>query len=364
MKNTTRRSFSKCLLGTAAAPSAFSFQVSVTRLRNAAEKKKLLAGSAVSFRQLERPEFRRVLGEQANVVVCENDMKWQLIHPEINRYDFAHADALVAFATEAGQKVRGHNLCWHNQLPSWFESTATSRNAGDLLRRHIAEVAGHYKGRIHSWDVVNEAINVDDARPDGLRKSPWFNLLGPQYLDVAFEAAAKADSQAVLTYNEYDLEQDSPKHEAKRAAVLQMLTSMRQRGVPVQALGLQAHLHASSTPGSWSGFERFLDAVEGLGLQVFITELDVEDSELPADIQQRDEGVARLYRDFLKTALAHGSVKAVLTWGLTDANSWLNSRHPRADGLRKRPLPFDSNLQPKPAFYALLDAIESASSRP
>ncbi len=218
----TRRAFTKVL---AASPAFCSrmFAASET-LREAGAKKNLLVGSAVSYRQLERDDYRTLLSEQASIVVSENDMKWQLIHPEVDRYDFTHADALLAFAAKSNQKVRGHNLCWHNQLPGWFQSVATPENAADLLRKHIAEVAGHYRGRIHSWDVVNEAINVDDGRPDGLRKSPWFNLLGPQYLDIAFAAAAKADGQAILTYNDYDLEQDSPKHEAKRAAVLQLLT--------------------------------------------------------------------------------------------------------------------------------------------
>ena len=358
----TRRAFTKVL----AASPAFSsrmFAASET-LREAGAKKNLLVGSAVSYRQLERDDYRTLLSEQASIVVSENDMKWQLIHPEVDRYDFTHADALLAFAAKSNQKVRGHNLCWHNQLPGWFQSVATPENAADLLRKHIAEVAGHYRGRIHSWDVVNEAINVDDGRPDGLRKSPWFNLLGPQYLDIAFAAAAKADGQAILTYNDYDLEQDSPKHEAKRSAVLQLLTSLRSRSVPVQALGLQAHLHATGKPEEWSGFERFLDAIERMDLQIFVTELDVDDSELPSDVSARDAAVAKLYGDFLKRVLARKSVKAVLTWGISDANTWLNGRHPRPDGQRKRPLPFDADMKPKPAFYAMLDAIAGAPARP
>jgi endo-1,4-beta-xylanase len=357
----SRRTFTKFVAATPAISSCYS--ASSETLRDAGAKKNLLIGSAVSFRQLERPDYTTLLREQASIVVSENDMKWLLIHPEAERYDFAHSDALVAFAAKNNQKVRGHNLCWHNQMSTWFQSIATPENAADLLRRHIAEVAGHYRGRIHSWDVVNEAINVDDGRPDGLRKSQWLNLLGPQYLDVAFTAAAKADGQAILTYNDYDLEQDSPKHEGKRAAVLQLLTSMKSRGIPVQALGLQAHLHATGKPDNWSGFERFLDSVDKLGLQMFITELDVDDSELPGDVSERDAAVAKVYGDFLNRVLSRKSLKAVLTWGISDANTWLNGRHPRPDGLRKRPLPFDAEMKPKPAFYAMLEAINSAPAR-
>ena len=356
-----RRTFTKLL----AAVPAFSSSLSAASetLRDAGARKNLLVGSAVSYRQLERDDYRTLLANQASILVSENDMKWQLVHPEVDRYDFSHPDALVGFAKKENQKVRGHNLCWHNQLPRWFPSVATPENAGDLLRRHIAEVAGHYRGRIHSWDVVNEAIDVDGGRQDGLRKSPWFNLLGPQYLNIAFTAASKADGHAILTYNDYDLEQDSPKHEAKRAAVLQLLTSLRGGGIPVQALGLQAHLHATGKAETWSGLERFLDSVERMGLQIFVTELDVDDVELPTDISARDAAVAKLYGDFLKRVLARQSVKAVLTWGISDANTWLNARHPRPDGQRKRPLPFDSDMRPKPAFYAILDAINIAPRR-
>lgn len=359
-----RRVFSKCLLGAAAfSTPSLAFQTPTPSLREVAAKKNLLVGSAVSSPQLDRPDFTRVLAQQASIVVCENDMKWQIIHPEPKRFDFTRADALLSFAKQHGQKLRGHNLCWHNQLPGWFAGAATSENATDLLTEHIAEVAGHFRGQIHSWDVVNEAIAVEDGEDDGLRKTPWLELLGPQYIDMAFRAAAKADPKALLTYNDFDLEQDSPKHEAKRVAVLKLLTSLRERDVPIQALGLQAHLHAGGSSSNWTGLNRFLDQVERLGLQVFITELDVEDSDLPADTQARDQGVAQLYAEFLKTVLAHTSVKAVLTWGLSDANTWLNSRHPRKDHLPKRPLPFDPDLKPAPAFTAMRDAIAAAPAR-
>ena len=151
-----RRTFTKLL----AAVPAFSSSLSAASetLRDAGARKNLLVGSAVSYRQLERDDYRTLLANQASILVSENDMKWQLVHPEVDRYDFSHPDALVGFAKKENQKVRGHNLCWHNQLPRWFPSVATPENAGDLLRRHIAEVAGRYRGRIHSWDVVNDAF--------------------------------------------------------------------------------------------------------------------------------------------------------------------------------------------------------------
>jgi endo-1,4-beta-xylanase len=262
-----------------------------------------------------------------------------------------------------GQKVRGHNLCWHNQMPSWFAQVATPQNAADLLRRHIDTVAGHFAGHIQSWDVVNEAVHVEDGRPDGLRTSKWLQLLGPDYIGIAYRAASKADPKALLTYNDYDIEQDGIKFDQKRAAVLRLLTSMRDQKIPIQAVGLQSHLHASTKLPDWTALHEFITAVEKLDLQVFVTELDVNDSDLGPDIEQRDHAVAELYRDYLNNVLQHRSVKAVLTWGLTDRDSWLNGFSRRHDQRPQRPLPFDSDLKPKPAFYAMVDAISAASSR-
>lgn len=338
-------------------------QSSTETLRSAGVRKNLLVGTAVSFRELRRPAFAAVLADQAAIVVPENEMKWSLIHPEPDRFDFSRGDALVEFAAGHNQRVRGHNLCWYEQLPSWFKRDATSNNVLDLLRKHITTVVTHYGGRIHSWDVVNEAVNVKDGRSDGLRDTPWLTLAGPGYIDVAFRTARAYDRSALLAYNDYDLEQDSPEHEAKRKAVLALLTRLREHNVPVDALGLQAHLKARAEPPRWDGLHQFMNNVEKLGLQVFITELDVDDTDLPSDVAERDRLVAGLYGDFLSQVLRHKPVTALLTWGLTDADSWLKSFRARKDKLPPRPLPFDADLQPKLAFTAMLNAINAAPAR-
>ena len=362
----SRRTFNNRLFKATAfgAASAWGFESASMSLREIAAGKNLLAGSAVSFAELRRPDFTSLLAQQAGIVVSENDMKWEIIHPEPDRFDYRRADALLNFAKSHSQQLRGHNLCWHQQLPRWFKQDATPRNAADLLQRHITEVAGHFAGQIHSWDVVNEAVQVEDGRPDGLRNSPWLQLIGPKYIDIAFQTASKADRHALLTYNDYDLEQDSPKYEAKRRAVLQLLTTLRNRNVPINALGLQSHLRATAKPIDWTGLHKFLEQVERLGLQVFVTELDVNDSALPGDITERDRAVGELYRDYLKNVLQHSSVRAILTWGLTDKDTWLNSFTPRKDKLPQRPLPFDEDLKPTPAFYAMRDTISATATRP
>jgi endo-1,4-beta-xylanase len=348
-----RRDFARLLLA-----SAMKTDAQLARLRDLGAKRGLLVGSTVSYAELQRPAFTNLLAQQAGIVVSENDMKWTRIHPEPDRYDFSRGDALVDFASAHQQKVRGHNLCWHEHNPAWLERVATRENAADLLRAHIAAVAGHYAGRIHSWDVVNEAVDVN-----GLRDSIWLRLIGPEYLELAFRAAAAADPHALLTYNDYDLEQDTPQHERKRQAVLQLLRSFRERKTPIHALGIQSHLKAGPNASSWTGLHAFLDQVAKLDLQIFVTELDVDDSALTADVAARDRGVSELYRDYLSSVLQHRQVKAVLTWGLTDADSWLNHAKPRSDGLPQRPLPFDADLNPTPAFYAMRDAIEAAARR-
>ena len=172
-------------------------------LRAHAVARGLLIGCAVNMGLLERqPSYGRVIAEQFNMVVGENCMKWAALRPTSTTFDFKQADALVAFAEEHQLKVRGHNLCWHENLPEWFASTVTKENAQKTLTEHISTVVSRYKGRIHSWDVVNEAIWIKDGRPDGMRVSPWFELIGPEYVETAFRAAREADPTAILTYND------------------------------------------------------------------------------------------------------------------------------------------------------------------
>jgi len=329
-------------------------------LRSAGTARKLLVGSAVSTRELREPLFSKLIAEQCSIVVAENAMKWGIVHPDADRYDFSQPDLLVHFAEENGIRVRGHNLCWHNQQPPWFDNFATSISAARLLPEHIHAVAGRYAGRIHSWDVVNEAVLVEDGREDGLRTSNWFRLLGRDYISLAFRAAAETDPKALLTYNDYDLEGDTPYHAKRRAATLGLLRWMRDTHVPIHALGVQSHLraHATGTP-RWEPFHEFLNQVEQLDLQVFVTEFDINDKELPADIPTRDERVAALGKDYLENVLQHPQLKAVLTCGLSDRDTWLTFAEKRDDGLPQRPLPFDVNFKPAPLFHAMLEAFDA-----
>jgi len=329
----------------------------------------LLTGCAVNANLLREDEgFRKLLAEQYNILVPENCMKWNMLRPTADTYNFADSDSLVAFAEAHKMKVRGHNFVWHEALPGWFAGTVNKDNAHKFLVDHIHTVGGRYKGKMHSWDVVNEAIWIPDGRPDGLRSSsPWFQMLGPGYIDLAFRTAREADPTALLTYNDYSIEYDNEEEAKKRAAVLALLRRMKADNVPLDALGIQSHIKAVGKGGFSKGVRELLDGAKVLGLQVFVTELDVNDDAIAtADMAERDRIVAEVYRSYLTTALEGTQVKAVLTWGASDKNTWLNhgvkfrKQHP--DRLQ-RPLPFDPDYAPAPAFFAMRDCFDKAQKR-
>lgn len=287
-------------------------------------------------------------------------MKWRALRPTIDRFDFEQADALFNFAAANDQKVRGHNLCWHEALPDWFAGVANKQNARNLLVQHIETVVGRYAGRVHSWDVVNEAIEPEDGRDDALRRTLWLDLIGPEYIDLAYKTAARVDPAAKLTYNDYGIELDTPEETTKRAQVLLMLRRFKDEGVPIHAVGVQSHLTAGTNRTPGEGLRHFVSEAGKLGLEVYITEMDVNDSRLTGSFPERDQAVADVYRQYLKLMLAEPSVSAILTWGITDRSTWLNSQKMRRrDGRPQRPLPFDADFHPKAAFFALRDAIDT-----
>lgn len=328
----------------------------------------LLTGCAVNANLFREDEgFRNLLAEQYNIVVPENCLKWNILRPTAETYSFADADSLVAFAEAHGMKMRGHNFVWHEALPSWFAGTVTKDNAQKFLVEHIHTVGGRYKGRIHSWDVVNEAIWIPDGRADRLRSSsPWFQMLGPGYIDLAFRTAREADRTALLTYNDYAIEYDNDEEGKKRAAVLALLRRLKSDKVPLDALGIQSHLHAMSKDGFNKGLGELRDGAKALGLQVFVTEMDVNDDAVETnDVAERDKIVAGMYRAYLTEVLEGPEVKAVLTWGTTDKNSWLNTRNIRKVHPERlqRPLPFDADFAPAPAFFAMRECFDKAKKR-
>ena len=333
-------------------------------LREAATTRNLLVGCAVDVHALRTDTlYRELLQQQANILVAENATKFGPLRPAPDRFFFDDADTLFAFAQENNMRVRGHNFVWHRQLPPWFAGYVTPANAETVLVHHIETVAARYAGRVHSWDVVNEAIQLDDNQPGSLRNSPWLQLLGPTYIDLAFRTARRADPAALLCYNDYDIEGESPAHAAKRVAVLTLLRGLQSRNVPLDAVGIQSHIAAGGNHHYGPGLQQFMVQVQSMGLKILLTEMDVNDRALPADIPTRDQTVAAAYRDYLNLTLANPDTVALLTWGLTDRYTWLNGEDARPDKLPERCLPFDANLNPTLAYTAAVEAIRHAPPR-
>ncbi len=335
-------------------------------LRRLAAAKGLIYGTTISAKQITHdPAFIALVERQAGLVVPENDMKWQ----DINRGapgedDYSRADTIAGFAVESGMALRGHNCLWYFRTPWWFFKLADRSTKERIVVEHITTLVGRYRGIVHSWDVVNEPLAPNDGNSDWLREA-----LGPRYVDLAYRVARDADPRARLVVNEHDIELDNLENENRRVALLNLLQRMQKAGSPVDAVGIQGHLRAvGGPPFSPDRFRRFLADIAALGLTIQITELDVTDEDAPADIATRDRLIADTYRRFLDAALDEPAVKMVVTWGLSDRHSWIVRRETnpsrwRKDGLPSRPLPFDAELRPKPAFSALADAFRNAPAR-
>jgi endo-1,4-beta-xylanase len=349
--------------------------------------------------------------EQFSQVVAENEMKWASVHPRpgADGYDFRAADAFVNFGLSNNMYLAGHTLVWHAQTPHWVftgtnppprvtnaaPSPVVDTNAPgtnrfgrgrfgpgfgggfgryngprasreELLRRmrdHIHTVVGRYKGKIKVWDVVNEALS--DGGTNILRNSLWLEIIGPDFIAKAFEYAHEADPDAILRYNDYSLE-----NPAKRRKLIALIKSLQAQKVPVMAIGSQAHVNVST---SFETMDQALTEIATLGLPIHITELDVNSAQggqrsFGADIANNaattqgglvsdaDRKLAEAYAGLFRAFLKHDkSVEIVTFWGANDANSW------RANG---KPLLFDGNSQPKPAFDAVIaEATKAAAAK-
>lgn len=305
---------------------------------------------------------------------------WRRIEPSQGVFDFRIADNFAKFAWDNKMLFRGHPLVWYDSYPTWliekFKNPNTkAEEIEEILVNHITTVVGRYAGKVHSWDVLNEGIHIADRRTDGLRDpqvspSPkdgnfpdWLHFLGPDYIDIAFRAAAKADPKALLVYNDFGLEYDRRGETQKRAAVLKLLERLKSKGTPIHVLGLQGHLLKRGNKMSDfnpSKLKAFLDEVANMGLKIMITELDVTDKTLPKEIDVRDRIVAKAYQDFLSIVLENPATIAVCTWGLSDRYTWLAQRSPREDGSPVRPLPLDVEMRRKLSWSAMAYSFDRA----
>jgi endo-1,4-beta-xylanase len=337
-----------------------------------ARKKGLRFGTAMPAGALADAGYSGLIARECGLIVAENEHKWYVLRPSPDRFDFGPADRLGAFAREHGLGFRGHTLLWNRDeygakwLPAHDFGPQPRQAAERMLRDHIRTVASRYAGQVDSWDVVNETI---DPATGELRATVFGKLLGPELIDICFHEAKAAVPGAKLVYNDYmNFGAEEATH---RKGVLKLLEGMKARGVPVDALGVQGHIGGGvdSTPvarfsaADQRDWRAFVDEVRGMGLDLLITEFDVNDRAMPADAARRDAELAALARDFLALMLDYRELKQVLVWGLADRYSWLQGTTPRADGLPKRPTPYDADLKAKPLREAMAAAFRAAPER-
>jgi endo-1,4-beta-xylanase len=327
-------------------------------LREAAERANILVGTAVRTEQLKEAAYATTLAREYNMLEPEDAMKWEVVHPWPERFDFSPADRIVAFAAEHNIKVRGHTLVWHRQNPPWLaENRYSSAELSRILENHIKTVVGHYRGKVFAWDVANEAF--DETALGKLRSTLWYDQpgigfagKGSLYLEQCFRWAHEADPNALLFYNEAEAEVIN----AKSDAVYRMVRDFRSRGVPIHGVGLQMHI--SNLHPDIGSISKNIGRFSALGVQVHITEMDVA---LPIDTNgnARPEDVTRQSEIYLQIAgacLAHPGCTAFQTWGFTDKYSWIGSHSRHTQGAA---LPFDRNYSPKPAHDSLREALET-----
>ncbi|WP_395020430.1 endo-1,4-beta-xylanase [Dongia sp.] len=309
--------------------------------------------------------YSALFQHECRMLTTEYEVKMPNTRPRPDTWDFDAADMLLDYATKSGMAFRGHCLLWSSVMPKWFAQEVDAGNAEAFITDHIHKVAGRYAGRVISWDVVNEAItDGDEAAEDGLRRGPLYDLMGPRYLDIAFKAAHEADPKSLLCLNQDAVEYDVDSQDYRREKTLGQLRRLLDAKVPIHALGIQSHLEPGWLKFTPEVLSKFLDDVAALGLKVFITELDVVDRRLPADIPARDQGAAAAVQEFLAVVLPHPAVAMINSWGLSDRYNWIeDSGMRRKDGRRSRAQLFDDDLAPKPVYQAVVDALNAAPAR-
>ena len=318
------------------------------------------------------PLYAAILQRECELLVPENELKWQWTRPGPNRFDFRQFDTIADFAARHDFKLRGHTLFWTpaKWYPKWLAETHfySPRHAEQLLATHVRTVCRRYGTRIYSYDVVNEAVQPETGE---IRDTNVTRALGKEaFLDLMFHTARAEAPHAQLVYNDYMSWERNSEDETHMRGVLKLLEGFRKRGTPVDTLGVQSHIRllkhqpvadiVRESEGPW---RRFLDEVVGMGYQLVITEFDVNDRTAPTAIAPRDRMVADYAKAYLDLMLSYPQLRDVLCWGMVDRYSWLEGFDPRADKQRKRGTPYDAHFRPKPLRQAMAAAFSQARTR-
>lgn len=356
-------------LNVAPATAGRSYNPADQSLRNLALRHGLAIGTAVDLAALDDPadpRYRQLAASEFSTVTAENAMKWESLEPTRGTYNWGPADQLVAFAKQNNQRVRGHVLVWHNQLPGWLTSgvedgSISTAELRDILRNHITAVVTHFKGRIWQWDVVNEAVSDPWDTPSTLHyKGFWAQHLGPGYIADAFRWARAADPHALLFYNDYNIEafgSGDPAND-KTQFVYDMAKDLLAQGVPIDGVGSQGHLGTQYGNFDTLQVAGALRKFAGLGLATAFTEVDVR-SQLTAGVQAGDsneinprlQASAANFSVLLQACLAERHCLSFTVWGFTDKHSWVPGWF--SDPPEGLATIYDENYQPKRAYQEM-----------
>lgn len=311
----------------------------------------------------EPPAYGALFAEQCALYASNFDWRrWSPNRPGEHLWEDPNLD----FARAHGLKFTGGHLVWHGTSPPWLEGMP-AKAAEAAIVKHVTDVGARYGKDLCSWNVVNEAIEPADLRADGLRKTVYLEKFGLDYFDFTAQAAKDAAPGALRVYNDYGYEMDTWGDAFRRQALIRLLDEFKKRNTPIQAVGLQTHLVLDGKSFDAEKYRKFLTEISDRDFMILITEMDVFDSKTPPSIAARDKMVAELGSHVLDTALENKAVKAVVTWGLSDRYTWLNPEYnpqfKRSDGQPSRPLAFDAEYQPKPAFWAMVEAFQRAPRR-
>lgn len=339
-------------------------------------KNSFVIGAALNTAQIQGNDQKALalLEKEFNSITPENDMKWEQIHPEKERYNFDISDAFVALGQKNNMNIVGHTLVWHSQLAPWMHDVTDSTEMSQHIAAHIKTIAGRYKGKIDTWDVVNEALN-EDGSP---RESHFYKVMnGESYIEQAFKLAAEADPNAILAYNDYNLWKPE-----KRQGVIRLVKNLQSKGIKIDAVGMQAHW--SLIGPEIKDIEESIIEYSKLGVQVMITELDVTSLPNPWDLdgaaveQNYDryendpkfnpypKGLSEAaikqtnerYKDIFALFIKHqDKISRVTFWGVNDGQSWLNNWPIK--GRTNYPLLFDRAYNPKPSYHQIIELTKS-----
>jgi endo-1,4-beta-xylanase len=337
-----------------------------------AAQRGIVFGSSTATWQITDKHYRRLFDHEAAMLFTEDDLLWYRLKPKpTSNLRFHHSDHIISFAERNRQLVFGAHLVWDEGFGGgWTDDDLWGLNrkqATNLLYGTIHSEVARYRGRVTAWSVANEVTDPEGRH--GIRTNvPWYHTIGPSYIHECFHIAHAEDPAATLVLNEFGFEtvnRYGDKPSARRRATLKVLDRLLHHNVPVHALGIQGHLLAAGFENKFHApsYRSFLSEVAARGLKILITEMDVMDSGLPADRAIRDRKIADVYRRYLDVTLDEPAVKAVLAFGLSDRYTWLQEDYPRPDGAQRRPLAFNQNLRPKPAYYAISESLGSAPKR-